>query len=436
MVSDCVPGNHLNSKNADSARSVAYEAFVEINRRGGYSNILLPKLLTNSKLDRRDRAFVTELVYGATRMIGRNDYIAAKLSKIAWTEVDPEIIDSVRLGAYQILDMRTPAHAAVSATVEVAKKYIGQSRASFVNAILRRISEKSLAEHLIDAPDDARYSHPNWIISAYKDLIKDQNELVELLECNNSPTKPTLVAWPTKSLQSELPGNPTKYSPYGVHSIVVPQELDAIRNRSAGVQDEGSQLVAIGFAKSASLQPWLDLCAGPGGKAALLSYLDPAPLYANEISKIRSDLIKQVVRADSIIWTGDGRDISDHKISFGSILADVPCTGLGALRRRPEVRWRRNPSDLPALTKLQFELSCAAIENLKPGGLFAYATCSPHLAETAAQKIAILKRYPELEIIKVDLAPELLSPDGTLQLWPHRHDTDAMYLALFRKRLD
>ena len=171
-------------------------------------------------------------------------------------------------------------------------------------------------------------------------------------------------------------------------------------------------------------------------KAALLSYLDPAPLYANEISKIRSDLIKQVVRADSIIWTGDGRDISDHKISFGSILADVPCTGLGALRRRPEVRWRRNPSDLPALTKLQFELSCAAIENLKPGGLFAYATCSPHLAETAAQKIAILKRYPELEIIKVDLAPELLSPDGTLQLWPHRHDTDAMYLALFRKRLD
>ena len=263
MVSDCVPGNHLNSKNADSARSVAYEAFVEINRRGGYSNILLPKLLTNSKLDRRDRAFVTELVYGATRMIGRNDYIAAKLSKIAWTEVDPEIIDSVRLGAYQILDMRTPAHAAVSATVEVAKKYIGQSRASFVNAILRRISEKSLAEHLIDAPDDARYSHPNWIISAYKDLIKDQNELVELLECNNSPTKPTLVAWPTKSLRSELPGNPTKYSPYGVHSIVVPQELDAIRNRSAGVQDEGSQLVAIGFAKSASLQPWLDLCAGP-----------------------------------------------------------------------------------------------------------------------------------------------------------------------------
>ena len=109
----------MNSKNADSARSVAYEAFVEINRRGGYSNILLPKLLTNSKLDRRDRAFVTELVYGATRMIGRNDYIAAKLPKIAWTEVDPEIIDSVRLGAYQILDMRTPAHAAVSATVEV-----------------------------------------------------------------------------------------------------------------------------------------------------------------------------------------------------------------------------------------------------------------------------------------------------------------------------
>ena len=239
MVSDCGPESHLNSTKSDSARAVAYEAFVEINRRGGYSNILLPKLLTNSQLDRRDRAFVTELVYGATRMLGRNDYIAAKFSKVAWAEVDPEIVDSVRLGAYQILDMRTPVHAAVSATVEVAKKYIGQSRASFVNAILRRISEKSLTEHLIDAPDDARYSHPNWIISAYKDLIKDQVELVELLECNNSAVKPTLVAWPSKSTPNELPGNPTKYSPYGVHSSAVPQEIEAIRNRSAGVQDEG-----------------------------------------------------------------------------------------------------------------------------------------------------------------------------------------------------
>ena len=429
----------MRKPNPDAARSLAYEVFVEVNRRGAYSNILLPKALTASNLERRDKAFVTELVYGALRMQGRNDYIAAlyvKNQNRPWSDIEAGIVDLVRLGAYQILDMRTPAHAAVSATVEVARKYIGESKASFVNAILRRISEKSLAEHLFDAPIEAKYSHPSWIISAYRDLIKDENELIQLLECNNTPVKPTLVAWPGKSEVADLPGDATKYSPYGVHANLSPQEIPEIRGREAGVQDEGSQLVAIAFAKSANEQPWLDLCAGPGGKAALLSYLDPAPLYANEISQIRADLVKQVVRTDSIIWSGDGREIGEHKMMFGAILADVPCTGLGALRRRPEVRWRRTPADLPPLTKLQFELSTSAINALKPGGLFGYATCSPHLAETTAQRIAILKRFPELEPIRVELPTELLNNDGAMQLWPHRHATDAMYLALFRKRIN
>ena len=426
----------MRKPNPDLARSLAYEVFVEVNRRGAYSNILLPKELSASNLEKRDRAFVTELVYGALRMQGRNDYIASLYTNRPWSEVESGIVDSVRLGAYQLLDMRTPAHAAVSATVEVARKYIGESKASFVNAILRRISEKSLAEHLKDAPIEAKYSHPVWIISAYRDLIKDESELLQLLECNNTPVRPTLVAWPGKSEQKDLPGEPCKYSPYGVHTTSSPQEIEAIRNRDAGVQDEGSQLVAIGFSKSAIEQPWLDLCAGPGGKAALLSYLDPAPLYTNEISKIRSELVRQVVRTDSIIWNGDGREIYQHNINFGSVLADVPCTGLGALRRRPEVRWRRTPADLPPLTKLQFELSSAAINSLKPGGIFGYATCSPHLAETSAQRIAILKKFPELEAIPVQLPNELLNSDGAMQLWPHRHATDAMYLALFKKRLN
>lgn len=424
----------LRRPNPDSARSLAYEILVEVNRRGAYSNILLPKKLTESKLEQRDRAFVTELVYGSIRMQGRNDWIASKFSSRPWTEVEAGIVDSVRMGAYQILDMRTPAHAAVSATVEVARTYIGESKASFVNAILRRISEKNLVEHLVDAPMEARFSHPEWIISGYKDLIKDDTELIQLLECNNTPVKPTLVAWPTKSQRNELPGESTKYSPYGVISSVAPFEIEQIRNRTAGVQDEGSQLVSIAFANSAIEQPWLDLCAGPGGKAALLSYLDPDPLYANEVSAIRSDLVKQVVRSDAIVWTGDGRDISSHDINFGAILADVPCTGIGALRRRPEIRWRRQASDLANLTKLQFELASAAVTNLKPGGIFGYATCSPHLAETTSQKIAILKKFPELELIPVQLPSELLNADGTMQLWPHRHGTDAMYLALFRMR--
>ena len=207
------------------------------------------------------------------------------------------------------------------------------------------------------------------------------------------------------------------------------------------MQDEGSQLVASIFASIvAEEKSWLDLCAGPGGKAALLASIakvNGRDFTANEISKPRSELVKQVI-GTARLWVGDGRDIASHNERFGAILADVPCTGLGALRRRPEVRWRRQVSDLRALTQLQRELSDAAISILEVGGYFGYATCSPHLAETSIQVKDILNSHPELEL--VDLTEYLPAGlhgairDGALSLWTHRHETDAMYMAVFRKK--
>lgn len=445
--------NTFKSPKPDPARLLVYDILKEVNRSDGYSNLLLPQALTASNFEQRDKGFATELLYGTLRMQGRHDYIATQVSDRPWSEVDSGVIDVVRLGAHQLFEMRVPSHAAVSATVELARKVLGESKASFVNALLRKMSAQSLDQwlapvQLISDPVERlsiMYSHPEWIVSAYFDLLRDFAEVESLLSANNLAATPTIVWWPGRSSAEELislGAQPTKYSEYGVKFDGAPSTLEAVRHRRAGVQDEGSQLVTQIFARVISSQDnWLDLCAGPGGKAALLSSLakeSGKTFTANEISAPRAKLVKQVIGGARLL-VGDGRDIATLGEKYGAILADVPCTGLGALRRRPEVRWRRTVADLRELTQLQRELSDAAISVLADGGFFGYATCSPHLAETSIAVNDILRKHPELEL--VDLQPYLPADlsfamrDKSLSLWTHRHETDAMFLAVFRKKL-
>jgi 16S rRNA (cytosine967-C5)-methyltransferase len=218
--------------------------------------------------------------------------------------------------------------------------------------------------------------------------------------------------------------------------------LDLVIARKAGVQDEGSQLVAQIFSQvAADQETWLDLCAGPGGKAALLAAIARSKnieFRANEISEVRAKLVRQVVQGAEVS-TVDARELSTLGKKYGAILADVPCTGLGALRRRPEVRWRRTVTDLKALVILQGEIIDAAIENLLPGGVLGYATCSPHLSETRIAVSEALKRHPEMELVDLTsfIHAELRTSAvdrGALTLWTHRHNTDAMFLSVLRKK--
>ena len=445
------PPKKFTKPRPDAPRLLAYDIISEVNRRNGYSNLLLPQALSASTMDERDRAFTTELVYGTLRMQGLYDHIFAQISDRTWNQVDDDIVDLARMGAHQIFAMRTPLHAAVSATVDVARKQLGESKGSFINALMRKASAKELDEWLEPVrtmkDDVARlaieYSHPEWIVSAYLDLLKDI-ELVEAeLRSNNTPAKPTLVSWPGASTQEELVALgavATEFSPYGARFDGAPGSLELIRHRRAGVQDEGSQLVADIFSKvTERSQSTLDLCAGPGGKAALLSHIcevSGRDFVANEISQPRAKLVKNVIGKFGVI-VGDGREIASHEKTFDAILADVPCTGLGALRRRPEVRWRRTLKDLAPLLQLQIELSDAAISVLNPGGFFGYATCSPHFAETSGQVRQILKKHPELTLVDISTAlPSNLTEcmrEGSLSLWGHRHNTDSMFLAIFQK---
>ena len=443
--------NTFKSPKPEASRLLAFDLLTEVNRNEGYSNLLLPQALNSSKLDERDKSLVTELLYGTIRMQGKHDWVLSQISDRPWSEVDPGIVDVCRMGVHQIHEMRVPDHAAVASTVEVARKRLGESKASFVNAMLRNVTRKSKEEWFLplDAITDhverfsIQYSHPQWIVSAYFDLLKSWDEVESALAINNEPATPTLVSWPGLSTVSDLidiGAEPTTYSPYGAHWKGNPGALDLIKARKIGVQDEGSQLVALVFAAAAGGESWLDMCAGPGGKAALLSSIArerKITFTANEVSAVRADLVRQVVNGDRVL-VGDGREIGDQEEKFDAILIDAPCTGLGALRRRPEVRWRRTLQDLRELTQLQRELIESAVRALKVGGVLGYATCSPHLAETSIQVSDLKRKHLTME--QLDISPYLPTNlenserNMAMSLWTHRSDTDAMYLALFKKK--
>ena len=426
----------------DNPRLLAFEVLAEVGLQGAYSNLILPKALSESILEANDRALATELVYGTLRMQGRHDHFISAASDRSLEQIDPKALIVLRLGTHQLKQMRVPSHAAIFESVELAKKVVGKSTTSFVNAILRKIDSLDFEQLSKPTQEYARlaleYSHPEWIVSSYFDSLKNSSDVISLLQANNNPAKPTLIAWPGLATQGELLEVGALAIPTSSVAATFdgnPGDIAAIRERRAGVQDLGSQLVVEKFYDQ--FKPnlrWLDLCAGPGGKAAYLSALlkrDGGSLLANEISNERAKLVSQVMHHGEVNVC-DGRSMPGELGKFDRILLDAPCTGIGALRRRPEVRWRRNLQDLKNLTQLQSELLESATRLLSPGGIIAYVTCSSHQAETKFQIRSFLKQHSNFTRIPVQ--DERADIDGDLQLWPHRDGTDAMFLSLLKSQ--
>ena len=437
------------------ARRVAFDVLRQVGSDGAYANLALSKRLARASLDSRDAAFATELVAGTCRMLGTYDMIIETASGRRLRTLQPAVVDLLRLLAHQALSMAVPERAAVATTVELARGTVGHRVTGLVNAIGRRVASRNLGEWLeeltrgLDGHGALAVAthHPRWIVEAYSRLLPE-DELESALRSNNLAPRPTLVIRPGLAEVTELaPATPTLYSPFGAVLEGSPGDVPPVHEGRAGVQDEGSQLVALALARMDSPSgPWLDLCAGPGGKAALLAGLarrTGTHLVANEVAPHRARLVGQNLAAYppgtvSVICS-DGR--SPEKIRqhgpFSKIMVDAPCSGLGALRRRPEARWRRTPADLPELIALQCSLLRAAIDLLMPGGVIAYVTCSPHPDETVSVVERILDGHPGLELLNASEAlPEV--PDvgrgRYVQLWPHRHGTDAMFLALLRSQ--
>ncbi|MFI2912699.1 RsmB/NOP family class I SAM-dependent RNA methyltransferase [Streptomyces sp. PDY-4] len=450
----------------DPVRILAFEALRAVDERDAYANLVLPPLLRkareNGDFEARDAALATELVYGTLRRQGTYDAVVAACVDRPLREVDPPVLDVLSLGAHQLLGTRIPTHAAVSATVELARVVLGDGRAKFVNAVLRKIAQDDLAGWLerVAPPYDQDpedhlavvHSHPRWVVSALWDSLGGGRAgIEELLRADNDRPEVTLVARPGRATPAELldeeAAEPGRWSPYAVRLTEggEPGAITAVAEGRAGVQDEGSQLVALAVANApveGRDRIWLDGCAGPGGKAALLGALAAergALLLASEKQPHRAGLVAKALHGNPgpyQVIAADGTRPPWRPGSFDRVLVDVPCTGLGALRRRPEARWRRRPEDLDGFAPLQRGLLRTALESVRPGGVVGYATCSPHLAETRAVVADLLKQFPDADLI--DARPLLpgvpdLGEGPDVQLWPHLHGTDAMYLALIRR---
>ncbi|WP_417219132.1 RsmB/NOP family class I SAM-dependent RNA methyltransferase [Arthrobacter sp.] len=456
---------------ADPARLAAYEVLRAVVDQDAYANLVLPSRVRDHGLSGRDAGFATELAYGALRGRGLYDAILARCVDRPLEKLDPAILDALRLGAHQLLAMRVPHHAALDETVGLARAVIGAGPSGLVNAVLRKVTRHDAAAwigQLLDGVEDPaarlalEHSHPEWIVRAMRQALvahgRDAEEIGELLEADNLAPVVNLVALPgLGSLDEALdngatPGTLVPDSAYYAGGDL--SRLSSIHRGTTRVQDAGSQLLARALA-AVPLEgrdtDWLDLCAGPGGKAALLAALAAergAEVTANEPAEHRAELVRKALRpVDHVAWNvvvGDGRRYlqipADQR--FDRIIVDAPCSGLGALRRRPESRWRKTPGDIAELTTLQGELLDAALAALRPGGVLAYATCSPHPAETLAVLDDALRRTPGARLLDTAATVNTVALGGgvagtthasggtTVQLWPHVHSTDAMFLAL------
>ena len=428
----------------DPSRRAALDVLTAVRVDEAYANLVLPQVIRKHRLEGRDAALATELASGAIRMQGLYDpIIDACLTR---PKLQAAVRDVLRLGIHQLLAMRVPDHAAISTSVDLVRSSVGQGPAGLVNAVLRKVSRQDLAAWVGEvAPDRdtdlhghlaVAQSHPRWVVDALAEALGDETELEGLLVADNAAPRVTLAARPGLATVDELEaagGTRTELSPYGV--VLAggdPSGIPAVAEGRAGVQDEGSQLVALALADApleGRDERWLDLCAGPGGKAVLLAALAGrrgARLVAHERQPHRAALVASAMRAlppgSYDVLAGDGARPAWVPGTFDRVLVDAPCSGFGALRRRPESRWRRTPADLDLLVALQQVLLDVALDSVRPGGVVVYATCSPVVAETSDVVRAVLARRGDSDEV------------GRFQLWPHREGTDAMFAATLRRR--
>ena len=363
----------------ESARQVAYEALLRIDHDGAYANLLVPSMLSRSRLGDQDRRFVTELVYGTTRMRRACESL---VERFVLTEPDPAVRTLLRLGAYQLAFAGTARHAAVGETVELAHPRVR----GFVNAILRRVADAP-----IEWPDQAsRLSYPDWIVDRFVAEL-GEFEAFAALECMNEPPP--------------------------------------VSERADGyVQDLASQWVA----DAVDVQPGdlvLDMCAAPGGKATAMA-ADGATVIAAELRWHRLALIAENADRlgyDIALVAADGTAPPFAPSSFDRVLLDAPCSGLGALRRRPDARWRMSPEAIDDLVRLQHRLILGAAPLVKPGGVLVYSVCTITAAESIEHPV------PDGFEVMCETLDEPWQPFGHgFRLLPQNADTDGMTVIRYR----
>lgn len=370
-----------------TARSLALDALTRIDE-GAYANRVLPGLLDKSPLERRDRAFATELVYGTTRMRRACDFLIDRLVDRA---IEPEVRNILRLGAYQIAFLRTPPHASVSATVDLSP---ARAR-GFVNAVLRRLVREP-APRWPDPP--TRLSYPDWVVRRLADDLGTDAAEAALEQMNVAPE---------------------------------------VTERADGyIQDDASQQVAA-YVGAAPGERVADVCAAPGGKATAMASAGAALVVAGDHSPVRSSVVAsnagRLGLANVAVMVADAARPAVRAGSLDRVLVDAPCSGLGVLRRRPDARWRIQADDVARLAALQRDLLDGAAPLVRPGGKLVYSVCTLTLEETEAIDRWLAEAHPDL-VAAPPPGPPWAPLGRGARLLPQTAGTDGMYVVGLRRQ--
>lgn len=444
-----------------NVREMALHVLHEADTKLVFSDRLLERTLSKSRLDKRDRDFMTMLVKGTLRRQGSIDWVLNKYvgggveSLPAWTRV------ALRIGAFQILFMdRVPPSAATNESVSLVRKYCGRSMAGLTNAVLRRTAHEKDDIVFPDAKEDSdmapaeaiaiKHSHPRWMVERWVERF-GIDETAALCAANNDVAHVdlrvnTLRATPQRvadALEAQkLTVTRGKYSRQilrvsGEISVV---NMDGFRQGHFTVQDESESLVAVLL----SAQPGetvLDICAAPGGKTSHLYELMKATgtLVASDVSRGRVKSLTAALgrmKDDGVlVVVADARRFPSEA-EFDKVLVDAPCSGMGVLGKKADARWRKNPDAFERLSGLQFEILMAAAELVADGGALVYSVCSMEPEETDDVVARFLQSRPDLVVDEASgfLHEDVTTDEGTMRTFPHVHGVDGAFAARFRRR--
>ncbi|WP_379154186.1 16S rRNA (cytosine(967)-C(5))-methyltransferase RsmB [Paenibacillus sp. sgz5001063] len=449
---------------AESAREVALDILVRVEQQGAYSNLLLNSSLQKSSLSREDTGLATELVYGSISRLITLDYVLGGFVSKGVAKLQPWVRNLLRLSLYQIMYLnRVPSHAAVNEAVNIAKKRGHQGISGMVNGVLRSVLRAGdlpvLPENLSrEERISVLHSHPLWMVRQW--AAEYGLEAAEAIcAANNEPpvssvrvnlTMISREALLAQMVEAGLEASPSQLSPYGI--IVKGGGNLALstwyRDGYLSVQDESSMLVAEAVAPEPGMRV-LDCCAAPGGKSAHMGELmkDEGFIYANDLHPHKAQLIGDQAKRlglDSIVTgSSDALQLAQkfEPESFDRILLDAPCSGLGVIRRKPDLKWRKQPEDVASVAELQSELLQTVSGLLKPGGILVYSTCTTEQAENSKIIAEFLQNNPGFSSVTFSSpvwdrvkGTALAEGDG-IQLLPQHYGSDGFFISRLQRLL-
>lgn len=444
------------------ARVAAYE----ILRRVSNGRADLPGAIAGvrpSLKDDRDRALATDIATGAVRWRAALDALITEAAKRPTAKLDPEVVDILRLSLYQLLHLtRVPASAVVDDGVQLTKKAGKKSASGFVNAVLRAISRSRQNLPLPRRPGNGAdrnavldylsvtLSHPRWLAERWLDRVGFERAEA-WMRFNNEPASLTLRVNPLRTTRDELlehlptlgvEAHAARYAPDGI-VVDAGNLVDEAGRGEFVVQDEASQLVAL----LAGPEPGplvLDTCASPGGKATAIAMTLGVGerLVACDVREKRMALLRRTVATSGALnvrlLQADGTKPLPFAARFSTVIVDAPCSGLGTLRRDPDIRWNRKPESLAALAAAQQTLLAHAAAVVEAGGRLVYATCSSEPEENEDVVRSFLASHPMFTPVRADAAHPSVSPDlvddaGHLRTEPDRHGLELFFGAVFER---